>query len=176
MGNPLRLLGIQQWPMIFAALYLEGDYKYCNATKCPLLASKTLPLSDTIKDERLQTIIDGNLTELSYTPVVLNLCYDRSCNLSCPSCRPEIITAKGEEYQLNLKLQNELLNSGLNDTELLIVTGSGDPFGSRLYKELLASLDSSTYPRLTVKLMTGGAAITTRSPPHCRCRSRHCGW
>ena len=145
---------------------LEGDYKYCNATKCPLLASKTLPLTDTVKDERMRAIIDAGLTELPHTPVVLNLCYDRSCNLSCPSCRPEIITTKGKEYQNNLNLQNQLLNSGLNDTELLIVTGSGDPFGSHLYKQLLASLDSSAYPRLTVKLMTNGQLFTPEAWSH----------
>lgn len=139
---------------------LDGSYKYCDAAKCPLLASKTLPPADSVLNERMRSVIDNKLTELPYSPVVLNLCYDRSCNLSCPSCRPKIIMAKGEEHQKNLKLQTELLDSGLSDTEMLIVTGSGDPFGSYLYRELLTSLDSSAYPRLTVKLMTNGQLFT----------------
>lgn len=142
---------------------LEGDFKYCRATKCPLIASGHLPYKDQVSDPELKEIIDKGLTVLTNKPKVLNLCYDRSCNLSCPSCRTSLITIKGEEYTEKLKLQEDLLASGLDDAELLVVTGSGDPFGSHLYRELLTTLDTKQYPKLTIKLMTNGQLFTPQA-------------
>src|SRR5262249_54097618 len=40
------------------------------------------------------------------------------------------------------------------------ITGSGDPFGSRLFRELLFSLDGAQYPNVKIVLHTNGVALT----------------
>ena len=42
----------------------------------------------------------------------------------------------------------------------LHITGSGDPFGSKVYRELLTSLDGSEYPGLRIHLQTNGVMFT----------------
>ena len=139
---------------------LDGNYKYCLAKRCPLISDELLPEKKYISEPDLREIIDRGLTVLDTKPKVLNLCYDRSCNLSCPSCRTSIITIKGEEYIQKEKLQDKLLESALDDAELLIVTGSGDPFGSHLYNQLLTNLDATQYPKLSIRLITNGQLFT----------------
>jgi MoaA/NifB/PqqE/SkfB family radical SAM enzyme len=120
----------------------------------------TLPYKEDVSDSDLKEIIEKGLTVLKKKPKILNLAYDRSCNLSCPSCRTAQIMIKGEEYDEKRQLQDRLLAVGLDDAQELIVTGSGDPFASKLYRDLLATLDSDKYPQLRVHLMTNGQLFT----------------
>ncbi len=145
------------------ASILDGNFKYCRAKECSLIASNTLPYKKDISDPYLKETIKNKSTVLKQKPKVLNLSYDRTCNLSCPSCRTKQIVIQGNEYDVKQKLQERLLADGLDDARKLIVTGSGDPFASRLYRNLLAKLDSSQYPQLKIHLMTNGLLFTQQA-------------
>ena len=142
---------------------LDGSFKYCRAKECPLIGNDTLPYRKDVSDPYLKEVIQKKLIVLDKKPKTLGLSYDRSCNLVCPSCRTSKIMIEGEEYSEKHKLQNRLLETGLNDAELLIITGAGDPFASKLYRELLATLDADKYPKLRIHLMTNGQLFTPRS-------------
>jgi MoaA/NifB/PqqE/SkfB family radical SAM enzyme len=142
------------------ASILDGSFRYCRKKECPRIANNTLPLKTEISEPYLKKIIEEKLTILSQKPKILELSYDRSCNLSCPSCRTSFFMLKGEEYEQRKKLTTRLIQSCLDDIQLMIVTGSGDPFASFIYKDLLATLESDKYPHLRIHLMTNGQLFT----------------
>lgn len=139
---------------------LDGSFRYCRQKVCPEIGNGTLPYKEDVSDPDLKEIIEKGTTILTKKPKEFNLAYDRTCNLSCPSCRTEQIVIKGEEYAEKQQLQDRILATGLEDAEKLIVTGSGDPFASKLYRDLLADLDADKHPNLWVHLMTNGQLFT----------------
>ena len=147
----------------------DGSFRYCRHDRCPLIQNGTLPtLEEAAKDPLLTRIITERRTEVEQPPVFINLVNDRSCNLYCPSCRTGRINHNdGPEYQEILRLQNRLLEPYLsrpNDQHFILsITGSGDPFGSRVYRDLLYSLDGSNYPNMQIALQTNGVLLTPRN-------------
>lgn len=132
----------------------DGSYRYCN-DNCPFKKNHDGPIErkdNIIKDEsldkRLRDSIDKELTILPYKPLKINAVYDRSCNLSCPSCRIKVIIAIGEEKDKILQIQEKMMNECMDDCHYLCVTGSGDPFGSPNFRKLLQEIDPTKFPEL----------------------------
>lgn len=147
----------------------DGSFRYCLHDRCPV-----------IMDGRLQSIEDAEQhpvygaavrerrTKIDNPPIFLNLVNDRSCNLYCPSCRTErILHNEGADYEQAADLQRRLLQPYLDGAYQgefeLSITGSGDPFASRAYRELLYSLDGSQYPNMKIALQTNGVLLTPRN-------------
>lgn len=142
---------------------LDGTYTFCRQQLCGPLQSKMLPERDSIKDPYLREVIDLNRTYLHKGPRIITLDNDRSCNLWCPSCRTSRFVLKGKEYDEAYALQRKLIAEGLGEARVLLVSGSGDPFASRLHIELLASINYNLYPELKITLMTNGMLFTPAS-------------
>lgn len=128
---------------------LDGSFKYCNASRCPFLQTTTGPVQKVkdVQNEDLKTIINNQLTVLPYGPREINCCYDRSCNLSCPSCRSEVIVELENEQQI-LDIQNKIRNEALTDAQFIYITGSGDPFGSPFFRKWLQTMKRQEMPNL----------------------------
>lgn len=128
---------------------LDGSFKYCNQSLCPYLQTVTGPVGkiEDVKDEDLKVVIEKELTSLPYGPRAINCSYDRSCNLSCPSCRTEIIVEIENRQQI-LEIQGKIQNEALMDAHLLYITGSGDPFGSPFYRKWLQTMKREDMPNL----------------------------
>ncbi len=128
---------------------LDGSYKYCDHTACPFLQTRTCEVQriETVKDEELLNIIKNKLTILPNGPRDIICAYDRSCNLSCPSCRTGIIVENANEHEI-LKIQSILENEVLKDAHCLKISGLGDPFGSPLYRKWLQTLNKGKIPSL----------------------------
>ena len=144
---------------------LDGSFRHCVQAECPLIQSDSLPRRDAITDPRLRAILDESRVEVDELPEVFNLCYDESCNLQCPSCRRErIFFAEGPEYERRKRIQ-EMLVRGLfaapHERHFRVsVTGSGDPLGSKLFRELLCSIDGRMFPNVRFDLQTNGVLFT----------------
>ena len=141
----------------------DGSFKYCNSTLCPRLQNGELDDISAILDgqfgEYLQKIFAKRLLIVDM-PTVLNLCYDFSCNLRCPSCRSEMIFLKPKDPEFEKKeiLQEQLLefiHSTQKDIEVSI-TGSGDPFASRLFLTFIKKIDLTKNPNIKLNLQTNG--------------------
>jgi len=128
---------------------IDGSFRFC--TGCPWLADATGPVHVLKKTIKLPVM-------LPRIPV-LNLAYDKTCNLACPSCRTEHIVASDIERRHLARVQTRVIEL-LPRVDQLYVTGSGDPFASATYRELLRSIDPAKYPRLAVKLHTNGLLFT----------------
>ena len=76
---------------------LDGDFRYCSKLHCALLVNRSLPKRSEVTDPLHRRIMAERLTVLPWRPKRVLLSHDRSCNLSCPSCRHEIVVAKKNE-------------------------------------------------------------------------------
>lgn len=144
---------------------LAGDFRYCVQKECPLIQSGDLPDRDAVTDPRLRRIIDERIVVLDDLPTLFNLCYDESCNLRCPSCRRDrIMFAEGPELAARRAIQEQLVQSlfdAPHDRAFCVnVTGSGDPFASPLFRELLSSIDGSQFPNVRFNLQSNGVLFT----------------
>ncbi len=167
---------------------LDGTYSFCNKEICPYFKSENFRMykrdelkavlyaEDTgtelepsllhIKQFApwIRHILDGKVF-MDIMPANYNLCYDETCNLKCPSCRPEnIVHTQGEEFERRLKIHKNVFGDiekyGYENVRSFIVTGAGDPFISRIYQDLLFNFDGSKYPLLKFFIMTNGLLLT----------------
>lgn len=130
---------------------LDGSFKYCNPEYCLHLKEKTWPVKQA-KDIDIEHYI--RLIETPEAPTMVNASYDQSCNLACPSCRKDIVTANREDRASYDKLMADLLDTYGPDLRSINITGSGDPFASRHFWDLLQSGVLAQYPQLKIRLHT----------------------
>ncbi len=131
---------------------LDGSFRYCNHTVCGDISDNRLPnLDGTPKAEEF--------------PNHIMFENDASCNLSCPSCRTEkIYDYEGPAYERKLELHNKLIDAVFahphNNEIVLDISGSGDPIGSKIFREFLINFDPTPWPNLILDLQTNGVMLT----------------
>lgn len=148
------------------ASILDGSFKFCNKMTCPLIQGNCLPKKEDVTDPYYKDIIDNNRTHIN-TVRYVNFLWDLSCNLECPSCRKmKILNVKGDDYQQSLDIQNSVINyvfnSNTQDEVIFNITGSGDPFGSKIFRDFLIDFDGTKYPHIKINLQTNGVMFTKK--------------
>ena len=141
---------------------LDGSFKYCLREACPFLhaAKGHVQKIGDLTDPRILAVIKNHTLTLPYGPKRINCCFDRSCNLSCPSCRKKIFVDTGNKREI-LELQRKIQYEGARDTEELFIEGSGDPLGSPFTREWLRSMKKADMPKLKlIRLHTNGQLLT----------------
>ena len=128
---------------------LDGTFKYCNKSKCAFLQNMTGPVKkiENIEDREFKNAIEQGLTLLPYGPRQVNCCYDRSCNLSCLSCRTNVIIEIEREEEI-LGIQDKIIKEIFPDIQYLYIAGFGDPFGSPYFRKWLQSMKREEMPSL----------------------------
>lgn len=136
----------------------DGSYRYCRKELCPHMHNGDLPLKENVTDPVMKKIIEEKLTVLDYGPQNYQFNHDRTCNLSCPSCRTELVlNTSGPEYErMERAFHKSITEEALKSTREISITGSGDPFASKIYREFLLNLDGAKYPHLKINLYTNG--------------------
>jgi radical SAM protein with 4Fe4S-binding SPASM domain len=148
----------------FRKSVLDGSFRFCNENSCPMLQSKTnevgsknrldwIPYLDVLDDIQNEKLI------LEHDPLHYQMAYDRSCNLSCPSCRPELIYAKGNERDEINKFQEEIIKN-IKTSKRLTITPSGDAFASITFRNFLINLKQEDAPNLHgITILTNGLLL-----------------
>ncbi len=141
---------------------LDGSFKYCDHNGCPFLQTISFEVQrrEKVVDAELMTIIKNELTILPYGPREINCGYDRSCNLSCPSCRTDIFIESANKKEI-LEVQSKLENEALKEAHILTISGSGDPFGSPFYRKWLQTMNRGKMPHLKQILIHTNAQLLT---------------
>jgi radical SAM protein with 4Fe4S-binding SPASM domain len=150
---------------------LDGSYRFCSPMTCWQRFNLPKKAEQPERFKHLQEIgVEGK-----QMPKHLNLSYDLSCNLSCPSCRNATIMATQEERKtLDHVRENIVLPLLRNkDAESVYITGSGDAFGSPHFRGILKELCDPQYAHVQITLGTNGQLITERlweefTPLHAR--------
>jgi molybdenum cofactor biosynthesis enzyme MoaA len=138
---------------------LDGDFRYCSRMFCPKIVGRDLPERSALKIPAHLALLRERRTIMPSGPVRVLLSHDRSCNLSCPSCRRQLIVAdKAKQERLN-RLAEEVVLPLLRDARQVKVTGSGDPFGSNHFRYILRRLNRREFPNLMLEIQTNGQLL-----------------
>nr|WP_254447741.1 radical SAM protein [Sphingomonas sp. ID1715] len=139
----------------------DGSYRYCNKIACPRIqASHWTPETDLAQAPEWADVVAEGRTAVPQGPEIVNLAYDRTCNLSCPSCRTERFAATDAERAIFDRMQERAILPMLKNAKRVMVTGSGDPFASKNFRRLLEQLTPEEYPDLRFQVMTNGMLFT----------------
>lgn len=150
----------------------DASFKLCHHTKCPNIAGRDLDSRQRLLEtEAMGPIVANKTTALAKGPRTVKLCHDESCNLSCPSCRRHLIVAdKARQAQLD-RMVNEFIVPFLRDTRLLVLSGDGDPFASKHYRDVLKATKRNN-PDLRIGLHTNGVLCDERAWADCQLEGR----
>ena len=150
------------------ASVMNGSYQECLSTMCPHLqaldaGSQPVPYSpiesfEAPRSPHAKKIAGG---ETPPGPSKVNVAFDVTCNLSCPSCRkgPLGLRPGTPEWQKAEKMAGSII-SALPLIRRLNIAGNGEPFASRLYWKILTSIDKALHPSLRVMLHTHALLFT----------------
>jgi MoaA/NifB/PqqE/SkfB family radical SAM enzyme len=144
---------------------LDGSFGGCRSDVCTLIRSKTLPLRRDMTGP-IADIIANNRIELATGPEWVKLAHDASCNLSCPSCRTQMIVANAERQALLDRMLHEFILPFCKDAKALDLSGDGDPFASRHYRAIMRET-ARTNPSLRIHLNTNGVLCDERAWVDC---------
>lgn len=145
----------------------DGTYRHCNHKVCPSLSQL---INTGEKPEEFITIEEFNekydLETYDGLPEQILFGFDRSCNLKCPSCRKDFVPnddVDSEEHKIKKYLLDSIEKDFSDSAEMILITGSGDPFYSKLYRDYLINFDGEKYPNLDrIQIITNGVLLTEK--------------
>lgn len=146
---------------------LDGSFKYCSKTNCPFISSNSLPLLKDTSQATQQGLISSTLHEI--TPITYMLCYDHSCNLSCPSCRVKTVLhsptsdAYSDIQRIDKKIFDHLFCTPTDRAFRVDITGTGDPFASFTFMHFLKKIPPKGYPNFSIRLQTNGVLLDEKT-------------
>lgn len=142
----------------------DGSYRHCNKTLCPEIQAGVLPTKQAAMAQwpGLAALIAEQETAMPHGPQDVNLAYDVTCNLSCPSCRTTKQAADAATRERYSAMQERAILPMLRDAKSVFITGSGDPFASKNFRQLMERLTADDYPDLRFRIMTNAMLLTPR--------------
>ena len=137
---------------------IDGTYEYCSSELCPALNELIKNGTNTTGMLIPKTKFNNVNPEF---PNMINYAFDRSCNLSCPSCRTEKIMANESELSVIDFTIKEIETSYGDKLHGIYLSATADPFASKSYRKLLTDFDPIKYPKLhKIALHTNGILFT----------------
>ena len=107
--------------------------------------------------------IDHHTTTLPESAYLVELNYDTTCNLACPSCRTEILVAKADEQDAYSRAKDRVILPLLKRAGSSYISGGGEAFASKHCRSILAGLSRREYPGLRLHLITNGQLLTPQT-------------
>lgn len=129
------------------ASIIDGTYKYCDDKTCHILNDRALSGKIEHRQDNINWIV---------------FAIDESCNLSCPSCRTNLIFHnKGEDFDRRMQISDHLVTLIQNHGNFLKFTlsGDGDPFASHVYRNMLEKLQIEDNGNTEIEIVTNGILI-----------------
>jgi len=138
---------------------IDRSFRYCDYEACEYL--KYGEITDKGKiNKKNNNLIPTNINSIDRSPKIINLAYDRSCNLACPPCRRTVHHIRDDIKENTAKIHQNIFEKKLNGVQRFIISGNGDPFVSQYYMDLLRNFDQDQYPDVRIKLQTNGLLLT----------------
>ena len=140
----------------------NGTLRYCDWDWCPYIgdclsgvfSNHVTPLVENIQSRYIKKPFKLNH---------INLNYDETCNLKCPTCRHNFFHAKGKELTKIQHLHKYVEEYILPEVESIALTGVGDPFQSQVFRKFLFEFNSQKYPNIKrIHFHTNGQLLTDK--------------
>lgn len=139
----------------------DGSFKYCNHLDCGLMVQDTLPHQSEVDHPALRQAIDQKNFHLEKVDQIL-FAFDRSCNLSCPSCRTERVVEKPSEDVAKVAAVETKLLPLLRGLQVLNINPAGEWLVSKSSRRLLEMVNREDCPDLVIELISNGTLFTPR--------------
>lgn len=133
---------------------VDGDYRYC-LDLCPVIAQNSLPRVESLAPGVYEAAVAATKAPLPTGPRHLALLHDRSCNLSCPSCRATVIAATVQERAEFQVILDRVIRPAFPSLRVLEFAG-GEILASAHLKNVALSIDRQAAPDLRVAIMSNG--------------------
>jgi wyosine [tRNA(Phe)-imidazoG37] synthetase (radical SAM superfamily) len=135
----------------------DGSYRYCNEKTCGIINNNQLNYRGSLPPEVVPLIDDSSAWIM---PNEIVLAGDLTCNLSCPSCRKQVIRLQDQDRQqqidLGQRLADNLFGQSSDRPINLTLSTSGEIFASSFLMQFLSSIDTEKFPALNLRLQTNG--------------------
>lgn len=135
---------------------IESTFSHCNKELCPEIQSKTIHDKRFMYSPVYRSYLDFKDGEVPFGPKIIYFSEDRTCNLSCPSCRTDYITLSDADSDDIISIRENVLPQLLKNAERLYICSSGDPFVSKIYRDFLFNFEGDKYPNLKININTNG--------------------
>ena len=140
---------------------VDGSFSHCDHRNCPFISGRILPRRDSAEAQEMIAQHQSGAPAPFPTQVVLS--HDKSCNLACPSCRSGLYLAnKSRQASLDSLTETSILPLLRNAREV-VITGSGDAFGSNHFRNVIKRITSGEFPGLEIHLHTNGQLMDERA-------------
>ncbi len=157
---------LRQWsgPVMkkIRASMIDGSYEYCSRILCSDISNRRLPHRDS---EEVRAVLAefASSRDRAPPPKEIVLSHDRSCNLTCPSCRTAPIVAdKAKQAEFDAVFECVLVPF-IGEAQSVYMTGSGDPFASNHFRTIIQRLEGNEFPHLTLDLHTNAQLFDERA-------------
>jgi MoaA/NifB/PqqE/SkfB family radical SAM enzyme len=141
----------------------DGSYRYCNEKTCGVMHQDSLIGSDVLSPDIKDLI---NNTDRYKLPNEITVALDRTCNLSCPSCRTTVIKSSDHllQYQraLGEKISSNIFSQRSDDPITVHASTTGELFASPLLLEFVNTIPVNRYPNVCLGIQTNGLLAPSR--------------
>ncbi|MCS6934338.1 MAG: radical SAM protein [Chitinophagales bacterium] len=124
----------------------DGSLRYCKHTWCPNITDAKAG----IDNYHVIPLEKAPRQWQPAPPVHINLNYDPTCNLRCPSCRADFIKLTPNELNRVYDLHKYTFKYIVPEVESIAFTGVGDPFMSKVFRQFMMEFNPADFPRLKV--------------------------
>jgi len=131
---------------------IDGDFRYCTDL-CPEISQGTLWMTEDVPPEIYGPAAAARSSPLAEGPKQLALIYDRTCNLSCPSCRVSLLVATQKEREEFQGILERVIRPALGSLKVLEF-GGGEVLASKHLRSVVAAIDRQQTPDLRIAIMT----------------------
>jgi len=143
---------------------IDGDFKYC-LDRCPAIQEKSLPLISAVPPDVYAWAVAAKSAPITSGPKHLAVLYDRTCNLSCPSCRTDVLSATPKEREEFKLILEKVIRPALPGVRVLEFAG-GEALASAHLRTVLGLVDRQAHPDLHVALFTNGTLFDRKAWGH----------
>lgn len=149
----------------------DGTYEYCDQNRCGVIINNRLTPLDQIdrtdgvqgKPSTWDRVMQPEIVDI---PRYIYIEGDHICNLSCPSCRTQVInendTTQQAYSQVMKSLKKNLLNGSDDRPITIYVSSGGDMFASPMIMEFLEDFPLDRYPKVEFNFQTNGLLFQRR--------------
>jgi sulfatase maturation enzyme AslB (radical SAM superfamily) len=135
----------------------DGSYKFCNELRCSIIRNNLLNDLDTVPPTVAWQIQDPNRYML---PSEITIAGDTTCNLSCPSCRTQVLKIsdkfKQQQEELGEILKNNLFSKPTDQTITIQLSTTGELFASPMLLKFVSSISVADFPNIFLNIQSNG--------------------
>ncbi len=170
LGNILEQSWEEVWNGKIAKEYrqsmIDSTFENCIKSNCSQLLSENLDSElPVFEKDDLGVLWRKFQQEAKTGPLVVAFNYDRSCALSCPTCRNELImdSPNSPNWKNMEKIHKIVTEEVIKDAYRLYISGTGDPLQSPFFRSFLQEFDTKKYPNVGhIHLHTNANSFTPK--------------